>query len=518
MQVGGVLIRALLVALAAGALMAAPADADLSFRPAYTDSATAPVTTPIYVTAPSGDSTRLFVVERGGRIRVAVGGTILEAPFLDISSRIQTTGEGGLLSMAFAPDYGTSGKFYVYFVQKSDGHIRVEQFTRSGANPNVADQVTPPVMMLDVAHPTYTNHYGGQLAFGPDGLLYAGTGDGGGSGDPGANAQNAASKLGKLLAIDTTTATVTTAALGLRNPFRFSFDRTTGDLVLGDVGQDLWEEIDWVPATDTLTGSNFGWNCWEANNHRVPACNPASYVSPVIAYPNPNGVSSPPAAVTGGVVVRDPALTSLVGRYLYADFFAGAIHSAQLATPVTDDRTEDVLPVVSQLVAFGEDADGHVYVVSLAGSVQRIVETPDPAAGGTSPPGPDPTPITGSTPASGTGGPGGQPSAAGVKDVTAPLLRIRAARAQDALHRHVVRVSVACDEACVVRAAGRARGLALRGVLERLGAGKRGLFQLRLSVRARRALALRGVVTVSLRARDAARNLRTASLTVRVRR
>src|SRR3954454_1408842 len=182
MRAGGS-IRGVVAMLAAcaGLAAAAPAQAALSFRPAYTDSVANPVNTPIFVTAPPGDSSRLLVVERGGRIRIAVNGVIQDTPFLDISSRVQTAGEGGLLSMAVAPDYATSGKFYVYFIQKSDGHIRVEQFTRSGANPNVAD--TSSTSMLDVAHPTYQNHYGGQIAFGPDGLLYAGTGDGGSAND-----------------------------------------------------------------------------------------------------------------------------------------------------------------------------------------------------------------------------------------------------------------------------------------------------------------------------------------------
>ncbi|MEY2432324.1 MAG: hypothetical protein QOC92_2049, partial [Acidimicrobiaceae bacterium] len=330
----GASIRACGAVLAAcfALLVAAPAQGALTLAPAFSGS----VPSPIYVTAPPGDAHRLFVVSRSGAIYVAVDGVLQATPFLDISSRVTTTGEGGLLSMAVAPDYATSGKFYVYFIQKSDGHIRVEQFTRSGANPNVAD--SSGTQMLDVAHPTFTNHYGGQIAFGPDGLLYVGTGDGGDAGDPNGNAQNASSQLGKLLAIETSNGTVTTAALGLRNPFRFSFDRTSGDLMIGDVGQDQWEEVDWVPATDTLTGSNFGWNCWEANNHRVPACDPTSYVPPVLAYANPNGPASPPAAVTGGVVVRDSSLPSLFGRYLYADFYAGRIHSVQLAKPVTDDR------------------------------------------------------------------------------------------------------------------------------------------------------------------------------------
>jgi glucose/arabinose dehydrogenase len=505
-----------MLAMCAGLATSAPAQAALSFQPAYTDSVAKPVNTPIFVTAPPGDSSRLFVVERGGRIRIAVNGVIQDTPFLDISSRVQTAGEGGLLSMAVAPDYATSGKFYVYFIQKSDGHIRVEEFTRSGANPNVADTSSTP--MLDVAHPTYQNHYGGQIAFGPDGLLYAGTGDGGGAGDPGNNAQNAASQLGKLLSINTSTSAVATVAMGLRNPFRFSFDSATGDLVIGDVGQDHWEEVDWVPATDALAGSNFGWNCWEANNHRIPACDPTSYVPPVIGYANPNGSAPPSAAVTGGVVVRDPALPSLVGRYLYADFYGGQVHSVRLAKPVTDDRAETDLPAVSNLVAFGEDGNSHVYVVSLVGKVQRIVEGTTGGGGSGPPPSNDPGP-TPPQPVDQPQSPGsGVPAASTVGDTTAPRLHVRAARRQDVLRRGVVRLSVACDEACIVRVSGSAGGGAVRSVLKRLAPGKRVVLELRLTSRTRRALARQGVVTVTLRGRDAAGNLRTASLTVRVKR
>jgi glucose/arabinose dehydrogenase len=487
--------------------MAAPARAALVFEPAYTDSSASPVNAPVYVTAAPGDSSRLFVVERGGRIRIAVNGVIQDTPFLDIHTRVSTSGEAGMLSAAFPADYGATGKFYVYFIQASDGHIRVEQFTRDGANPNVASTSSTPV--LDVAHPTFTNHYGGQIAFGPDGLLYAGTGDGGSAGDPSGNAQNASSQLGKLLAIDPAGPTVTTAALGLRNPYRFSFDRASGDLVLGDVGQDQWEEVDWVPATDTLAGSNFGWNCWEANNHRVPACNPTSYVPPVIAYPNPNGSSNPPAAVTGGVVVRDPALPSLAGRYLYADFYAGQIHSAALAKPVTDDRAETDLPAVPQLVAFGEDADAHVYVVSLAGSVQRIVDNSPPASGGIAVP-----PPSGSNPPA--GGAAVAPGAPVIRDTVAPRLTISAARRQDVLRRGRVRFAVTCDERCSLRVSGTVRGLRLRGTLRRLDAHRRTVVEVALSRRIRRALARRGSITIALRARDAAGNVRTRSLVIRV--
>lgn len=515
-------IKGWIGALAAGVALfvAASAQAGLTLTPAYTASLTAPVNSPIYVTAPPGDTSRLFVVERGGRIRVAVDGVMRDTPFLDISSRVQTTGEGGLLSMAFPSDYGTSGKFYVYFVQKSDGDIRIEQFTRSAADPNVADTATPPTLMLDIPHPGFTNHYGGQLQWGPGNKLYAGTGDGGGGDDTNNNSQNASSMLGKLLAIDPASpGTASIAALGLRNPFRFSFDRATNDLVIGDVGQDDFEEVDFIPAP-TLSGLNFGWPCREGaalNDGR--SCTVSPYVDPVLAPTHINGWK----AITGGVVVRDPALTSLVGRYLYADFYVGQIRSAQLATPVSDDRIESTLPPVSQLVAFGEDAGGRVYVVSLAGGstgVRRIVcdgscEAPTGGSTGGSPPAQQPPTELG--PGTGPSGPGpALPAVA--KDTTPPLLRIRAAHLQRVLSRGLTRLSVACDEACLVRVSGKARGLALRGVLKRLEAGARTEFDLPIPQRVRRALARRGTIRLSVRGRDAAANLRTASLTIRVKR
>ena len=523
---GGAAVRALVLAMTATLLVAAPANAGMSLVPAYTDSVTAPVDTPIYVTAPPGDTSRLFVVERGGRIRVALNGVIQDTPFLDIASRVSTTGEGGLLSMAFAPDYATSRNFYVYFIQQSDGHIHVEQFKRSLADPNLADPAaTTP--LLDVAHPTFTNHYGGQIAFGPDGKLYAGTGDGGSSNDPAGNAQNDASQLGKLLAINTAGPSVATAAKGLRNPFRFSFDRGTGDLIIGDVGQAKWEEVDWVPATDTLAGSNFGWDCYEALEHVDTGCDPNPRVDPVIFYANPNGSNPPSAAVTGGVVVRDPALTPIFGRYLYADFYAGQVHSAALAKPVTDDRIESSLGTTQMLVAFGEDAGGRVYVVSLAGTVARIVCDSTCPTGGTGGGTTNPPPPGSESPPPADQPPTETPSTPVVApDSAAPVLRIRVARRQDVLRRHVVRLSVACNENCLVRvtarvrraATARASALTLRGSLKRIAAGKRAVFELRASARVRRALKRSGVVALSIRGRDAAGNLRTAARTVQVKR
>jgi hypothetical protein len=534
-------LRRLIPALVAAAALtaAAPAGANLTLVPAFSGS----VSQPMYVTSPPGDSHRLFVVTRPGIIYVAVDGVLQSTPFLDLHNTVwSTSGEAAMGSMAFDPGFSNPlspgyGRFYVYYVAKPtgsqvNGPIHIDRFTMDDPTANVADASTGETL-LAIAHNDASNHYGAQIAFGPDGRLYAGTGDGGSAYDPAGNAQNPSSQLGKLLALDTNAdpVTVTTVALGLRNPYRFSFDRTTGDLVLGDVGQATWEEVDWVPTTDTLAGSNFGWDCWEGNLQLTAGCNPANYVPPVLTYANPNGDSPPHTAVTGGVVVRDPALTTLFGRYLYADFYAGVIHSAALAKPVTDDREEDGLPAVTDLVAFGQDADAHVYVVSLDGSVQRVVcdgscDSTSSGGGGTqTPPGsgqPGQSPVQ--TPGESQPAPGGaQPPVASAPDTSAPVLHIRAARVQDVLRRHAVRFSLECSEACIVRASAKTRGasgssLALRGVLERLPARKRVVLQLRVSARIRRALAHRGSIAISVRVRDAAGNLRTSQLVVRVRR
>jgi glucose/arabinose dehydrogenase len=228
----------LAAALAAFALSAAPASAALHLTPVGTFSA------PVYVTAPPGDQHRVMVVEQGGRIMEIRDGVTQPTPFLDITPDVKSGGEQGLLSMAFATDYATTGRYYVYYTAPRAGDssgsvITVEEFSRAGRR-----------VVFTVDHPTNSNHNGGQLQFGPDGLLYAGTGDGGSGNDPPNNAQNPGSLLGKLLRLDPrdTHAVPQVYALGLRNPFRFSFDRQSGDLIIGDVGQNRWEEIDFSPA------------------------------------------------------------------------------------------------------------------------------------------------------------------------------------------------------------------------------------------------------------------------------
>lgn len=362
---------------------------------------------PLYVTSDPANPDRLFVVERAGRIQLTTpAGT---SQFLDITGRVADGYvEQGLLSMALAPDFATSGRFYVYYTGTDSGAIHIGEFRASG---DVADPSTFR-NVITIPHADAPNHNGGQVQFGPDGYLYLGTGDGGGSNDDagaGNNAQNLGGMLGKLLRIDprqsgpnpyTVPAGNPFAGIpgvqpeiwsyGLRNPFRFSFDRATGDLVIGDVGQGTYEEIDHVTGSDPGRGVNFGWRCREGahpnpNLSGSEACAPPGAVDPVLEYTHAGGG----CAVTGGYVVRDPGLSELAGRYLYADYCLGQLRSAILGTPLASgDRAEGIH--VSGVSGFGEDACGRVYVVSRSGPVSRLVDgTPTDCTGMAPPPDPD---------------------------------------------------------------------------------------------------------------------------------
>jgi glucose/arabinose dehydrogenase len=334
---------------------------------------------PVYVDAPPGQARRLFVVEQGGAIRVVRDGQVLPRPFLDISDRVLCCGEQGLLSMAFAPDYARTGRFYVYYTDNA-GNQRVEEFRRAG--PDRANRGTRRLVLH--MGDSESNHNGGLVLFGPDRLLYIGTGDGGGNNDQHGrrgNAQNLDSLLGKILRIDPrarrgrrytvprTNPFVGRAgrdeiwSYGLRNPWRFSFDRQTNDLIIGDVGQNAFEEVNFVRSG---RGVNFGWRPWEGRrrNFSEPAPNA---VFPVITYSTGAG-----CVVTGGYVVRDTRLTGWEGRYLYGDFCNGNILSARLSPGGAADRRSTGLQVDS-LSSFAQDALGRLYAVSLNGPVYRIV-------------------------------------------------------------------------------------------------------------------------------------------------
>ena len=396
--------RALLLAGALALLVPAGAVAAPQLQPV---GEAGDFTAPMYVASPPGDSHRLFVVERAGVVKLVRDGVTLSTPVLNISGDVNTQGERGLLSIAFPPDYATTGLFYVYLASQPAGQLQLREYHRSAANPDVADPAGRIVWRQD--HPA-TNHNGGTIAFGRDGKLWLAPGDGADQD----NAQTLSSPLGKVLRIDPHRGNAGeytvpsdnpygTAiwASGLRNPFRWSFDRATGDLVIGDVGDATHEEIDLVRWPGLGRGANFGWPCREGLTSHSGTCMAGPLTDPVIDFSRPDYT-----ALTGGVVVRDPGLPSLAGRYIYADYFNGMIRSVALGLPrASDDRSAGLLRVPN-LVNFGEDACGHVYVVSIGGAISRIQD--------------------GAISACGSGGGGGGSS--GPADRTAPRVRIRIAR------------------------------------------------------------------------------------------
>jgi glucose/arabinose dehydrogenase len=339
---------------------------------------------PLYVTSPPGDRSREFVVEQGGRVMVMRDGRKLGTPFLDIREQVTSGGEQGLLSIAFAPDYADSGLFYVYYTGRS-GDQRIVEYHRRDADHADTGSARLVLRMAD----SESNHNGGLLLFGPDDLLYVGTGDGGGGGDrhgPRGNAQNLGSLLGKILRIDPRAAggrpyqvpagnpfvdrpgaRGEVYSYGLRNPWRFSFDRKNGDLAIGDVGQNAFEEIDFV-RRGKGRGANFGWRPFEGRSRYTEGESAPGHLWPVIVRSHSAGNCS----ITGGVIVRDRRLPALRGRYLFGDFCKGRIESARLSPKRARDVRRTSMRVPS-LSSFGEDAQGRVYATSLGGAVYRIV-------------------------------------------------------------------------------------------------------------------------------------------------
>jgi glucose/arabinose dehydrogenase len=339
---------------------------------------------PVALAAPPDDPRRLFVVEQDGRIRVVVDGRTRPEPFVDLRRSVTSGGERGLLGLAFAPDYATSRLLYVH-LSDLRGDNRVVEL-RAATDDRVDPASARTVLRAPGLEP---NHNGGQLAFGPDGLLYVGLGDGGGQNDPhGArgNGQRLSTLLGKVLRIDPradgarpyrippTNPFVGRAgargeiyAYGLRNPWRFSFDRATGDLVIGDVGQSAIEEVDFV-RRGRGRGANFGWRPYEGRRRATREPVRGRYVPPVLELRHDDGFCS----VTGGVVVRDPALPALAGTYVYGDFCDGRVRAARLAPGRARDLGPLALPEVGSISTFGEDAAGRVHVASLDGDVLRL--------------------------------------------------------------------------------------------------------------------------------------------------
>jgi glucose/arabinose dehydrogenase len=345
----------MIAALLAAAAMAAPA---ATFQP-YASG----FTSPTYIASTPAEPKRLYVVEQPGRIRYLVNGRTPRT-FLDIRDRVLSGGERGLLSVAFSPGYARNHRFYVDYTDRR-GDTRVVEFrSRNGkAIRSSARQ------LLFVRQP-YANHNGGQLEFGPNGLLYVGMGDGGAAGDPGGRAQNLSERLGKLLRIDPLHrgAAWQTVAYGLRNPWRFSFDRKNGDLYVGDVGQSAWEEIDYLAAGQVGTLANFGWNVYEGRaRYRGGTPNDrGELVFPVSVYDHGQGCS-----VTGGYVYRGSTVPSADGRYFFGDWCSGTVWSLRVEGGNAVDLRREA-GQIGRLTSFGEGAAGELYAVSGAGRIYRL--------------------------------------------------------------------------------------------------------------------------------------------------
>jgi glucose/arabinose dehydrogenase len=338
---------------------------------------------PLDLQSAPDDPERLYVVEQRGRIRVVRGGQLQEAPFLDVSGRISSTGERGLLGLAFHPDFATNHRFFVNYTTTGAGTTVVAEFAA-----RTADEADPgsEVPLLSVPQP-FANHNGGALAFGNDGFLYVALGDGGSGGDPLGNGQSLDTRLGKILRIDVDSgapyaippdnpllsspgALPEIWALGLRNPFRMSFYRATGDLYIGDVGQGRFEEID-VGLRSRGGGENYGWNVTEGNACFSPSagCDQTGLTAPVLEYGHDEGCS-----VTGGVVYSGCRMPDLVGTYFYGDYCSAFVRSFRLLNgQATEQRDWTAgLSGIDQITSFGLDAAGEVYVVDRDGEVYRL--------------------------------------------------------------------------------------------------------------------------------------------------
>lgn len=365
-----------------------PAGASVQLQPLLTG-----LSSPVHVTNAGDGTNRLFVVQQGGTIRVAQPGATTHTLFLDITTRVLSGGERGLLGLAFHPYYKNNGRFFVYYTRQTDGALQIAEYHVS-ANPNVAD--TAETIILTIPHPGQTNHNGGTIAFGPDGYLYIAPGDGGGGNDVPNNAQNINQLLGKILRIDidhangpvpyssppsnpffgATPGLDEIYALGMRNPYRFSFDRGTGELYVGDVGQNAWEEIDII-----TNGGNYGWRVFEGMHctgndpglcNSMSPCNINGYTCPIAEYSSLN--PDPRCAITGGNVYRGPAGTFPTGAYVFADYCTGEIFMLQgmTQTPVLDTSLN--------ISSFGEDEASEIYVVGIGGVVQRLTNTDAPCS------------------------------------------------------------------------------------------------------------------------------------------
>lgn len=340
---------------------------------------------PVDLQAIPGDRARLFIAEQGGKIRVVKNGVLLSAAFLDLGGRISSGGERGLLGLAFHPQYGQNGRFFVNYTEPS-GDTRIAEFHAS-PTADVADAGSQKILIAQ--DQPFPNHNGGGLAFGNDGMLYAGLGDGGSGGDPQNNGQSLTTRLGKILRIDVNNGDPYAVpadnpfaafpgvgrevwAYGLRNPWRFSFDRGTGDLFIGDVGQDRREEID-IGLASRKGGENYGWRITEGSLCFNPSfnCSTGGLTLPVAEYGHDAGCS-----VTGGVVYRGCRMPGYQGTYFFGDYCSGFVQSFRFQNgQATDlrDWTSSFSKGIDAVSSFGTDADGEVYVVDHTGEVYKVV-------------------------------------------------------------------------------------------------------------------------------------------------
>lgn len=344
---------------------------------------------PLAITHAGDGSGRLFIVEQVGRIRVLDGSALAPTPFLDITPLVSCCQERGLLGLAFHPDYEVNGQFYVNYTDRS-GDTRIVRYIVT-PDPSLADPGSATVL-LAIEQP-FANHNGGQLAFGPDGYLFIAVGDGGSGGDPFDNGQNGFSLLGKILRLDVDAGTPYAIpvdnpfrfdpgardevwATGLRNPWRFSFDRLTGDLFIADVGQNAWEEVNFEPVT-SAGGNNYGWRRMEGSHCFDPSagCAEERFVLPILEYSHAEGCS-----VTGGFRYRGSQIPELFGIYVFGDFCSGRIWSATVDEAGLWTRSE-LLGTSLAISSFGEDEAGELYVVDLGGAVYRFERTPDMGQG-----------------------------------------------------------------------------------------------------------------------------------------
>jgi glucose/arabinose dehydrogenase len=337
---------------------------------------------PLYLTSPPDDD-RLFVVEKGGAIRIIEDGVVLDEPFLDLSGRVSEGAEQGLLGMAFPPDYASSRYFVVHYTDL-DGDTRVSLF-RVSDDPNRADQGSES-RVLTVQQPGPV-HNGGQILFGPDGMLYVGLGDGGSpDGDDEGRGQSLDDLLGSVLRIDVTSGAGYTVPVdnpfvgadgvrpeiwsyGLRNPWRFSFDRGTGDLYIADVGGRLWEEVNRAAAQDGAgRGVNYGWSRMEGPECLMEGCDESGLTLPLLRYDHTKGCS-----VIGGYVYRGAEIPSIEGQYFYGDFCQGWVQSIRAEGEPGEPVDWTALRPGDNITSFGEDADGSLYILTASGGVFKIV-------------------------------------------------------------------------------------------------------------------------------------------------